>query len=79
MPDDVVDVMVLMLREVLLLDPYAHRRLAIVTRSLALAMLKLEYATNQILYMMEDIIYGYKTRQLILMLIVNEHTIEMVS
>jgi len=69
-PDDIVDVLVLMLREELLTNPLAFKKRAVVTRPLALSLQKSESAAEQAVYMMEDIMFCYKNADVILMPII---------
>lgn len=70
MPDDVVTVLVLMLREELLTNSNMHKWRAVVTLPLAVVIWKSRYAVDQVPCMMEDVIFGYKNTELIFMLIV---------
>lgn len=68
--DDVIDVLVLMIHEQLLANPFAYKKRAIVTWPLALPMQKLQFTTDQAVYMMEDVMYDHKNAKIIMMPIV---------
>lgn len=66
-PDDVVDVLVLMIYEELLTNRLEYKKRNVVTWPLALAMQKMQSVENQAAYIMEDMLYGHKQVELILM------------
>lgn len=59
-PNDVLNVLILMIHEELLTNPLAYKKRAVVMWLLPLAMQKMQSATDQVVYMMEDVLYGHK-------------------